>query len=52
MNGGTLREWVAFLGKPSLRNIFALSHNSTGHLLFICNYAVSIMKYSTTRDTS
>ena len=43
---------VAFLGEPFLRNIFALFHNSTGCLLFICNYLVGIIRYSTTRDTS
>ena len=43
---------VAFLGEPLLRNIFALFHNSTGCLLFICNYLVAIIRYSTTRDTS
>ena len=43
---------LAFLGEPLLRNIFALFHNSTGCLLFICNYLVAIIRYSTTRDTS
>ena len=43
---------LAFLGEPLLRNIFALFHNSTGCLLFICNYLVAIIRYSTTKDTS
>ena len=47
----TVHEGVAFLGEPFLRNIFPLCHNSTGCLLFICNYAVAIIRYSTTRDT-
>ena len=41
MNKKTLREWVAFVGKPFC--IFALSHNYTEYLLFICNYAASII---------
>ena len=48
----TLHEGEAFSGEPFLRNIFALSHNSTVCLLFICNYIVAIIKYSTTRDRS
>ena len=52
MNKETLHEGVAFLGEPFLRNIFALSHNSTGYLLFTCNYIVAIIKYLTTRDLS
>ena len=52
MNEETLHEGVAFLGELFLRNIYALFHNSTGCLLFICNYAVAIIRYSTTRDTA
>ena len=52
MNKENLHEGVAFLGEPVLRNIFALSHNTTRCLFFIWNYAVAIIKYSTTRDTS
>ena len=52
MTEETLHEGVAFLMEPFLRNIFALSHNSTGCLLFICNYVAAIIRYSTTRDTS
>ena len=51
MTEETLHEGVAFLMEPFLRNIFALSHNSTGCLLFICNYVVAIIRYSTTRYT-
>ena len=52
MNKETLHEGVAFLGELFLRNIFALSRNSTGYLLFTCNYIVAIIKYLTTRDLS
>ena len=52
MNKGTLHEGVAFLEESVLRNIFALSHNSTGCLLFISNYVVANIKYSPTRDRS
>ena len=52
MNKGTLHEGVAFLEESFLRNIFALSHNSTGCLLFIGNYVVANIKYSPTRDRS
>ena len=52
MNEETQREGRAFLGEPFLKNIFALSYNSTGCLLFLWNYVVAIIKYSTTRDTS
>ena len=51
-NEETLLERVAFLGEPFFRNIFALSHKTIGFLLFICNYAVVTIKYSTTRDKS
>ena len=50
MNEETQREGRAFLGEPFLKNIFALSYNSTGCLLFLWNYVVAIIKYSTTRD--
>ena len=49
MNEETQREGRAFLGEPFLKNIFALSYNSTGCLLFLWNYVVAIIKYSTTR---
>ena len=52
MTQETLYEGVAFLRELFLRNMFALSHNNTGCLLFICNYVVAIIKYSTTRDRS
>ena len=51
MTEKTLHEGIALLGEPFLRNIFPLSHNSTGCLLFICNYVVAIIRYSTTRYT-
>ena len=51
MTEKTLHEGIALLGEPFLRNIFPLSHNSTGCLLFICNYVVTIIRYSTTRYT-
>ena len=38
---------MAFLRALFLKNVFAFSSNSTGYLLFICNYAVVIIKYST-----
>ena len=44
MTEKTLHEGIALLGEP-------LSHNSTGSLLFICNYVVTIIRYSTTRYT-
>ena len=52
MTEETLHEGVAFLGEPFSRNIFTLFHKSTGCLLFIFNYVVAIIRYSTTTDTS
>ena len=47
MTEKTLHKGVAFLGEPFLSNIFALSHNNKGCLLFICNYVVGVIRYST-----
>ena len=43
-----LHYGVAFLGEPFLTNMLEISGNSTGCLLFICNYVIAIIKYSTT----
>ena len=43
-----LHYGVAFLGEPFLTNMLGISGNSTGCLLFICNYVITIIKYSTT----
>lgn len=42
-----LHDGVAFLGESFLRNILAISCNSTGCLLFTCNQAIVIIKYLT-----
>ena len=43
-----LHYGVAFLGESFLTNMLEISGNSTGCLLFICNYVIAIIKYSTT----
>ena len=40
-----LYDGVVFVGEPFLRNILTISNNSSGCLLFICNYVVSVIKY-------
>ena len=47
-----LYDGVVFVGEPFLRNILTISNNSSGCLLFICNYVVSVIKYLTTRGTT
>ena len=40
-------DYVAFLGEPFLKNILPISGNRTGCLIFICNYAIAVIKYLT-----
>ena len=47
-----LHDVKALLGEPFLRNILAVSGNSTGYLSFTCNYTVAIIKYSTTSKST
>ena len=47
MKAENLHDGVAFLGESFLRNILAISCNSTGFLLFTCNQAIVIIKYLT-----
>ena len=47
MKVGNLHDGVAFLAESFVRDILAISGNSTGFSLIICNYAIAIIKYST-----
>ena len=47
-----LHDGKTLLGEPFLRNILAVSDNSTGCLSFTCNYTVAIIKYSTTSKST
>ena len=47
-----LYDGVVFVGEPFLRNILTISNNSSGCLLFICNYVVSVIKHLTARGTT
>lgn len=43
---------IKFLGDPFVRNTLLFSSNDTGCILFICSYAVAIVRYVITAGTS